>query len=635
MSNNVLGDSVLPVVLSNDLVAVAEANGQVLDITIDGIPFLMKPTQENPLLRQMVEDRKDQFDNSEEAGEQSFGYWWLRSQASFHGGAGQQFLDSGTASPQVSRTRFAESVGLYPFEPGELTVAAALDTTNPGGGVEWVRAVGVERSSVQYVAALRAGSDDIDLYRASDMDHSTLDLATTTAGVDMATDGSRLFVAVDDSIIRFDHSSSTPVEIATVTFDGAIRLGWAKDRLIFCMGQEVYEVNPNGSSVDLSIAGPHYTHPSDTWVWSDIADGPNGIYLSGYTGSLSTLSLMTETDSGGTLVLSPPVVQITMPTGERLNTVFFYVNSLFLLGTSEGCRVGQFTPYGQPQFGPLTVSGREVQEISAVASTAILGASTGLLWVDLGAPVDGAGRYAWAEWWERDADISEYVGLPVLVNGSSVAVYPVTVDLAYSQNTDPSEGTLTSSWYTFNTTEPKRVHYITVNGSFTNIPAAGSALEVTVENREGDTETHVVAGSATSTGLFEFGLSLPASGAYRFSVVLRDEGGVNILRSVQLKALPQSRRYRLFAIPLQCYNYEQPSGGESEIGYPGFAVDRILALESLAQQNATVTVQDNVFGVTYRAQLRDAQFRQDSGLEKGTERGPIGGHITAILSLVT
>lgn len=632
MSNNVLGDAVLPVVLSNELAAVV-SSGLELDVSVGGVPFNIKPTDQNPLLRQMVDDRKDQFDNAQLAGEQTFGFWWLRSQPAWHGGAGQAFSDTGTQDPAVSRVRYASGTGLYPFEPGELTVASAFDSTNPGA-VTWVRAVGVERSAVQYAACLRSTSDDIDLYRASDMDHTTLSLGTGVAGVDMCTDGARLFVATDDSIIRFDHDSSSPVEIATVTFSGPIRMGWAKDRLIFTMGPDVHEVDPNGTSVALGT--PHYTHPSETWRYTAIADGPNGIYMAGYAGSLSTLVLMDETESGGSLVLGQPVIQVTMPTGETLNDVFFYVNSLFVLGTSVGCRVGAFTPYGQPQFGPLTFEDEAVQAITAVGPEVLIGTDTGLVMLDLGTQVDSAGRYAYTGWTVRSGDSSSYVGLPVLDPGSGVQVFPVTGSFAYSINSDETQGSLTSSWYVFDTTEQKRVHYVTVSGEFGYAPVSGDAVTLVVENREGDTQSFGIAGGASALGSYEFGVTLDPSQAFRYTLTVQDDGGVNIVRSVQLKALPENRRFQLFSLPLMCFDFENPSSGAPEVGYPGFAIDRLVALEDLARTNATVTIVDpSLFRATYTAQVRDVQYRQTQGLELGSERGPLGGHITLIVALVT
>ena len=62
---------------------------------------------------------------------------------------------------------------------------------------------------------------------------------------------------------------------------------------------------------------------------------------------------MTVTEWAGTLVLGPPVVQLRTPPREIIRDVFFYVGSLFAMATSNGVRIGSFTPYGQAQMGTL------------------------------------------------------------------------------------------------------------------------------------------------------------------------------------------------------------------------------------------------------------------------------------------
>ena len=63
------------------------------DVAIGGLPFILAPTDINPYGRGTAPYRKDQFDSSKEPGEQSLTGWWIRSQSSFHGGAGIKFYD--------------------------------------------------------------------------------------------------------------------------------------------------------------------------------------------------------------------------------------------------------------------------------------------------------------------------------------------------------------------------------------------------------------------------------------------------------------------------------------------------------------------------------------------------------------
>jgi hypothetical protein len=86
----------------------------------------MAPTDQNPYQRETAPYRKDQFDNSREPGEQSLTGWWLRSQSSFHGGAGIKFYDP-SAGESIAY-RYFDSQGVNPWVKGQVTLLR--DTTN-------------------------------------------------------------------------------------------------------------------------------------------------------------------------------------------------------------------------------------------------------------------------------------------------------------------------------------------------------------------------------------------------------------------------------------------------------------------------------------------------------------------------
>src|SRR4051812_14268138 len=115
--SNVLPNTLVPVKLSGQLRQVIDA-GFPHDVLIGGIPFRLKPSDEHPLLNQLLDDMKDQVDTSPEAGENSFGTWWLRSQSTFHGGEGQKYLDGPS---EAERHRYFSSRYVFPHEPGEAT----------------------------------------------------------------------------------------------------------------------------------------------------------------------------------------------------------------------------------------------------------------------------------------------------------------------------------------------------------------------------------------------------------------------------------------------------------------------------------------------------------------------------------
>lgn len=615
----VLSDTLLPIPLSRVVEQLVQS-GLYLDLGIDGVPFNLKMSQDNPLLRQMVEDRKDQFDNSGQSGEQTFGYWWLRSQSSFHGGAGLEFLDTGTVEPALSRIRFNTSTGVYPFDPGKITVPAPYNYGSAQGGKVYAAAVAVTRGGNKRIALMRTDSANIDFYDLSTFAFTTVSLTTGTPQA-MCTDGNRVFVAINDKIRRINEDG-TITDIATLTFAGPLALGFAKQRVILGHGRELYEVDPNGAAVALGAGQRKATHANADWRWNVIADGPAGIYVAGYSGPISAVFSLSEVDSSGTLVLGPATEQATMPTGERINSMMFYVNSMFVLGTTAGARVGKFSFYAQPQWGPASIPGVSITSLTAVGSVVHATSSDNkVYWLDLGTASDSSGRFAYAQ----RTTAPETLIAAVAANDPA-QVYLVTNNrVAREDSTQTVQGTLTSSWMTYNTVEMKRPHFVTISGSW-----PGAAGTVVVESREGLTQSFTIPAASSQT-VHEFGLTMEPSAAYRVIFTINQGAGAqNVLRSFQLKALPEARRYQQVIYPVMVEDHELCTNGE-RIGYDGFAADRLNLLEGLARDNTVVTIRDRLMGQTYQCRIRDVQFRQEMGPQQSK---PLGGIATVIVTMV-
>jgi hypothetical protein len=89
------------------------------DLSIANIPFILKIDNQNPYRRETAQYKKDQFDNSKEPGEQSLTGWWVRSQTSWHNGAGIEFYEPGT-DYEYTANRFNDSRGIDIWNIGEL-----------------------------------------------------------------------------------------------------------------------------------------------------------------------------------------------------------------------------------------------------------------------------------------------------------------------------------------------------------------------------------------------------------------------------------------------------------------------------------------------------------------------------------
>jgi hypothetical protein len=616
----------IPVVFSSRLQQIIDL-ATPCDVAINGIPFRLKPDQQDPYLTDLRSSEKEQFDSSQQAGENSFGDWWLRSQASFHGGQGQKYLDSG--DPEIARIRFLESVGVFPHEPGQLAIAGQLTSTPASRKL----AEQVTWSNVDKLATASSSTNQVYVSTLPGLTGTTtITLGASGVPTAMTTDGTNLYVAIADAIYRINSAgTATLIHSTDIPFTGPVAMGFAKQRLIVCIANEVFEMDPNPPAPPQTSHTVHYTNPATSYIYTSVAEGPNGIYLSGYSGTRSDVSSMSVTESGSSIVLGPPVVQLRTPPRELVQDVFFYVGSLFALATTNGARVGNFTPYGQPQMGALLMEGTPARSLTGDGTLIYVGAKDSIWWIDLSTPTDQVGGYAHSKMQAGlTGDGTALVHAVEVYNG---LVFGCTDDgrlISQPSYTPASTATLTTSWSRFGTTEPKRLHYITVEGDFPVVAGIDNVASVTVENAEGDTVAFNVAGGAPN---FEFSCQgLPSSQAFRLRFTLRDGGAGNgvLLRSWQMKALPIPTRFPEVTLPLMCFDQEAAMS-EEPVGYHGFAQDRLLALMEYARRSDQVTVSGKVTGVNYQAVISRMQFRQDVGLGSS---GKIGGILNVILKQV-
>lgn len=618
-----------PLVLSGQLVAAAAPGGLAYDVLVGGVPFRIKPGQQDPYIRQVLGGEKDQFDSSREAGENSFGQWWLRSQSTFDLGSGQKYLDS---SENAQRGAYFASSAVNPHSMGEVTLNGTVTATAGAHS----GALQVTRSSAQKLVTMYTNTNKIRIWDLPGLGAGT-DVTIGAVGVPAAftTDGVNVWVAIDDKIYKVDSANVvTLIHSTDIPFTATPVLGFAKQRLILCIGRKVWELDPNPAAPPVTAHTAHYTNPSTGWVYTAVAEGPNGIYLTGHSGPSSDVTSLTVTESGGTLVLGQPVVQLRLPPAELAYSLIFYVGSLFALGTSAGVRVGNFTPYGQPQLGRLLLAGSPGRSLSASSTLIWVGTNNAIWRVDLSAPTDQTGGYACAQFATGvGASGTDYLtGLTVLPSSPADLAFGTTSTgrILSQPSYVPSSGTLTTSWVRFDTTEPKRLHYVSIEGDFPVVSGVDYPVSFTVEADTGETKTFNVMGGDGNRE-FSIGTALPAAQAFRVTFTLRGNATTQpLLRSWQMKARPAPRRLAEVILPLMCFDHERAAEGE-EYGYTGFATERLIAIEALAAASSQVTVEDKLLGTSYQAEIARFQFRQDT---PPTRTDKHGGVLNLVLRLV-
>ena len=109
-----------------------QATGVSYDIAINGLPFFLAASDDSPYRRVTAQYRKQQYDQTREAGEQSLTGWWFRSQSSFHLGQGIKYFEP--AQDESLRFQYTESKGVDVWTKGQATLILDTDATHATTG---------------------------------------------------------------------------------------------------------------------------------------------------------------------------------------------------------------------------------------------------------------------------------------------------------------------------------------------------------------------------------------------------------------------------------------------------------------------------------------------------------------------
>ena len=293
------------------------------DCAIAGIPFFLGPSKEYPYKRETAQYRKQQIDQQKEPGEQTLTGWWLRSQSSFHYGAGIRYEEP-IQGPEVGM-RYNKSAGVDVFNIGKVTLLP--DTTKNtditvSAGVVPIVIGGTDSSGIDVVLTASGST----LYRTTAAGVTT---SITWGGsgtiLALAQDGVNYYAANATGIYKgtlaggsgslvFTHPSS----VGTVT---NVSLNWVKQRIIAGVNNYIFEVTPittytvTTTSLLNNIATIKTSTPHNFAVGSQVTIATVG---SPYNGTWSVLSVpdstritvfisnanVAEASASGTVVLS-------------------------------------------------------------------------------------------------------------------------------------------------------------------------------------------------------------------------------------------------------------------------------------------------------------------------------------------
>jgi hypothetical protein len=155
--------------------------------------------------------------------------------------------------------------------------------------------------------------------------------AGLTGTVRATSTGSVVYVS-DDTGIYTITAAGTGVTLFNTNVNAADAIGFAKNRLLAGVGQQLWDV------IDATTATPHFTNPWAGWRWTGFAEGQSVIYACGYAGDRGLIFAIPVLEDG--TGLDAPRVAAELPHGEIPYAMVGYVGFL-VIGTSKGVRLAQ------------------------------------------------------------------------------------------------------------------------------------------------------------------------------------------------------------------------------------------------------------------------------------------------------
>ena len=601
----------IPYVLSNPASAANySGTGEAYDVAINGLPFFLLNSDESPYRRVTAQYRKQQIDQTREPGEQTLTGWWVRSQSSFHYGAGIKYFEP--AQEESLRFQYTESKGVDIWTRGQMTLLN--DTASFYSGAAAAQMIGVNDGTNDCIVI----TDGTALKKITTGGTSTPYTPAGTASTiySLTTNGKQYFFINGSHVHRGNlagTTSDTEIYNVTSTTRGTIR--FVKQRLIAAIGSAIYELDANNSSGALPAA--LYTHPNSSWVWSSISEGPQAIYISGYDPNGTSSSVFkigldpTTTNTLGFPTLSTPTVIIDMPNGERINDFDVYLGTYAVLATSSGFRAGIADATGDIQYGPLLFKDAACNAIAFKDSYAyiatLVDGEAGVVRCDLSTSVIANSLYfPWA--WDIVASGTSATSSQVAFFGNSDRVAFATGNNIWAESTTSlvASGYLRTGYIRYNTLETKiykllQARIDTTNGGLNidsidygdNYYRIGTFAQ---QSTVGDINVNYPQAAQEYLG-FQFTLTRSAT----------DVSKGPLFTGYQLKSLPAIPRQRLIQYPLSCYDHETDHFGV-EIGYEGSAFYRMSQLEAVENVGDTIRVQDFRTGESYIGLIEEMDF---------------------------
>ena len=622
-------------------------DAQKWDCSIGGLNFLFAVSDTYPLKRETARFRRERIDTEREPGEQSLdsGYW-IRSQASWHYGAGITTAEPLEVANDEARFRYFQSGGVDPWTPGELKLlkatsavySASADTISVEGIGTGIL-VAVNNASVgTFTYVTNAGASTAITWGGTGEIHSFDDtgqywLASNTAGIWRGN-------LPSGSGTKIYNNKGTPTRTL---------IRWVKSRAMYAEDADIHEITDLTPS-SATLPNALYTHPNSGWRWTDFADGPNAIYASGYSREFSAIYSINVAVTSTSVTLDQPIIVAEMPRGEDVLSMYQYVGGFLILGTTLGVRVAQINSDGSLTVGPLIWDDGPVDDAVAKGRFVYFTARNkgqagnrvsrpGLYRINLGqilnnTPLDFAYASDLVTPTSHTGDCTS-----VTVSGDRLWL-GVTGDpggVFKEQETYVPEGWIETGRIRLGTMERKAWRDLRLLGT-PGLQGTVTAYANIFGNTAPSTWDAVISvstGNEDAVGKMNVPAPNPATDIYlAFRLQSNPSCGCSAkMIGYQVRAVPSPRRSELLEIPVLMFNFETDRMG-GKYGSFGNAYRRFKALKALEESGATVQFIDYTTGEQLEVYVEEVAYNRTSPPSKAKNTTGSGGVVRILLRTV-
>ena len=586
------------------------------DVAVGGMPFIYAITDDTPYRRQTAEFRTARVDQLRDPGEQSLsgsGYW-IRSQSSFHLGEGAIYQEPIVGSLNEARFRYSSSVGINPWTPGQISLLKRTSLQEAATGDSRVFSTTI--SGVEYLILVNYASAEtkrVIRIQVSNLSESTIlnNTDITEDIIAVAMGGNDLMMVTATKIFRYSFDATSPAihqDYAINTADAVHgTIAFVKNRFIFAYHDTagstfVYSLPRNtGSSTNLSTLTA--INGSSTipigYTFRAIAEAGAAIYVGGFSGEQGNVYKITVANDG---TLNTMTSVVTLPGGETVTGLFGYLGTYIIIGTSAGVRVAIANDTGDLSYGPLVFeSSLGVYKMSAYSKFIYagvdsgVGGNSGIYRIDLSQPLEG-GTYPYATDVYADSVTGKVEGVAVMAGGR--LAFCVNGDGLFIEHATEllESGELTTGIIRYETLENKAWKRLKIR---TESALQGDIDIFRVENGVAESFRTVEEGSSTD---YDYDLSsvfgdVNVEAQFKFRLY-RNATTASLgatMSGYSVKALPTPTRARVIQFPLFCFDSERDRL-KNIMGFEGYALERLQALEQKEAQGETIIIQDFTAG---------------------------------------